>query len=277
LIAVDIGNTRMKFGWFCLADFASFGGELAPPRAELELPTTAWSPEQMQAWLELLAAAPRAPDQTEAAAEPRSWQQIPWRIGSVHRAAAGKLLGWLRSELPRAPARLLTHADFPIKLAVQFPEKLGIDRIAAAVAANRLRAPDQAAIVVDLGSALTVDLISADGTFRGGAILPGIGLSARALHEFTDQLPLIPLSELAEPVPPLGDSTVAALRAGLYWGAVGAMRELIARLGAGLYPAPHILLTGGAAPAVAGLLGPEVRYVEHLVLRGIALANGSRG
>jgi type III pantothenate kinase len=127
-------------------------------------------------------------------------------------------------------------------------------------------------VVVDLGSAVTVDLVSPSGAFSGGAILPGIAMSARALHAQTDLLPDIAMSDLREPPPALGASTEEAIRAGLYWGAVGAARELIARLTAGADHPPLVLLTGGAAPAVAKLLDADARYLPHLVLSGIAAA-----
>ena len=134
---------------------------------------------------------------------------------------------------------------------------------------------DRAAIVVDLGSAITVDVVSPDGAFLGGAILPGIAMSARALHEFTDLLPLEPMSELAQPPAALGKTTSACLQAGLYWGAIGGVRELIARLGTELAK-PQLFVTGGAGAAAAGLLtGPgesPATLVPHLTLAGIALA-----
>jgi type III pantothenate kinase len=104
---------------------------------------------------------------------------------------------------------------------------VGIDRLLDAVAANRLRHPAAPAVVVDVGTAITVDLVAADGSFQGGAILPGIAMSARALHAFTDLLPLVDVRELSSPPPPLGTSTVAALQSGLFWGAVGAIRQLL--------------------------------------------------
>ncbi len=100
-----------------------------------------------------------------------------------------------------------------------------------------------------MGTAITVDLVSADGAFLGGAILPGIAMSARALHEFTDLLPLVDLAELAAPPPALGTETEAALRAGLFWGAVGGVRELMGQLAGP--ERPQVILTGGASAAVA--------------------------
>ena len=65
---------------------------------------------------------------------------------------------------------------------------------------------------------MTVDYLDERGVFHGGAILPGITMSARALHEFTDLLPLIEPGDLADPPRPLGRDTVAAMKSGLYWG-----------------------------------------------------------
>jgi type III pantothenate kinase len=127
-----------------------------------------------------------------------------------------------------------------------------------------------------MGTAVTVDLISPDGAFLGGAIMPGIGLSARALHEFTDLLPLLDMPELAEPPPALGTATLKALRSGIYWGAVGGVRQLIELLARQIEGSPQVYLTGGAAPAVAALLAESGQYVEHLTLAGIALTAANK-
>ena len=126
---------------------------------------------------------------------------------------------------------------------------------------------------------LHVNAISDRGVFLGGAILPGIGMAARALHEYTDLLPLSEMIELHHAPDPLGKDTTSALRSGLFWGAVGAMRELSARLGAKLHD-PQLFLTGGAAPTVGGLLvnenGEHALYVPHLTLSGIAVSVGNQ-
>jgi type III pantothenate kinase len=95
-------------------------------------------------------------------------------------------------------------------------------------------------------------------------------MSARAMHELTDLLPLLEVAELVAPPSAVGTDTAAAMRSGLLWGAVGAIRELIGRMAADAQP--QVLLTGGASPAVAALLGSSARYVPHLTLAGIALA-----
>jgi type III pantothenate kinase len=148
---------------------------------------------------------------------------------------------------------------------------VGVDRLVDAVAVNHLRDAKRSAVIVDVGSAITVDLVSADGFFLGGAILPGLQMSARAMHEFTDLLPLIDMSELTSPPPALGTDTLSAMESGLFWGAVGAIRQLTERL-AGVAGSPQVFLTGGAAEAVVELLGPDAHYVSNLTLAGIALS-----
>jgi type III pantothenate kinase len=267
LVAVDIGNTRIKLGLFT-APAANNG--LATPDFMFAIPSAGFNEQGLADWVSGI---------------PHPFE---WWIVSVNRAATARLTGWIdeytaesgaiKSSSGAANYRLLEHTDLPITAAVEFPSRVGIDRLAGAAAANRLRTPLRPAVVIGVGTAITVDLVNSEGVFCGGAILPGIGVSARALNEFTDLLPRSPLQELSGPPPALGTSTMEAIHSGLYWGAVGAMRELTNRLAETLgpnSPAPEVFLTGGAAQTVAAVLDPQARYVEHLVLSGIALAKPS--
>jgi type III pantothenate kinase len=172
--------------------------------------------------------------------------------------------------------RALSYRDVPLQIGVNEPARVGIDRVLSAFAANRLRRRESPAIIVSLGTAITVDLLEADGVFAGGAILPGIAMSARALAADTDALPHVEPEHLKSP-PALGRSTTAAIESGLYWGTIGAIRELVSQLSSSL-AAPHeLFLTGGAAWQVAAPLANAselpVRHVPHLVLAGIALVS----
>jgi type III pantothenate kinase len=290
-IAVDVGNARIKLGWFA-GDAAA---ELPEPSSTFRLDGRQPELPAVLPWLEEVAA-------TEAC----------WWIGSVNRPATTRLIDWLRQHRRADPVTILAAGDLPLEVRLPRPDMVGIDRLLDAVAANRLRSPGRPAVVVDVGTAITVDLISPEGAFLGGAILPGIGMAARAMHEFTDLLPLMRMSELNTPPPPLGTATTEAMRSGLFYGAVGAIRELIDQLaggqrathdsggtsvppatsrgtgvspltagGTGVSPVqpghrPEVFLTGGAGPAVAELIGRGVRHVPHLTLAGIALtARGS--
>lgn len=255
LVAVDIGNTRIKLGLFAAAP----ADELPEP-TQLATLGTGWTADDLASCL--------------GALPPR----VGWRIVSVQRSSLAQLQAALAAGR-HDDVHVLEHRDLPLAVDLEAPERVGVDRLVNAVAANRLRNPLRPAIVCDVGSAITVDAVAADGRFLGGAILPGIGMSARALHEFTDLLPLDDTIELAEPPTPLGRATVPAIRSGLFWGAVGAMRELVSRLSGEIGGRPQVLLTGGAAPSVATLLvaddGETARYVPHLTLAGIVLSAGS--
>ena len=112
---------------------------------------------------------------------------------------------------------------------------------------NRLRTPGHPAIVVDLGTACTVDFVSADGAFEGGAILPGTTLSAAALHTGTATLPQLTTENIDASPTVVGKSTQAAIASGIYWGLVGAVRELIARISDESTETPQLFITGGEA------------------------------
>ncbi len=181
---------------------------------------------------------------------------------------------------------LLTAPDCGLALDVLEPDRVGRDRLYAARGALELGAAD--AIVLDAGTALTVDAVRAGhggspGTFLGGAIAPGPGLLARALAEHTARLPLV------DPTPgaaALGRDTPSAVRAGVVVGFRGAARELALRVAAeaGLR-APLVVVTGGAAglllepplfdedapPGRAARLG-RVLHDPELVHRGLLAA-----
>ncbi len=249
LLAVDVGNNRVKVGSFSAVAEAGI-------------------PEPEGTWV-LLGDTPSLDRVVTDCASPG--ERLRWWIGSVNRPTTSRLLDWLGEHRPADEITLLASGDLPLEVDVPRPDMVGIDRLLAAVAANRVRSAGRPAVVVDLGTAITVDLVSADGVFQGGAILPGIEMSARALHDYTDLLPRIEMSELAEPPEPLGKATEPAMRSGLYWGAVGAVRELIARMIPDPSMEPELFLTGGAGPMVAKLLSDSAHHVPHLTLAGIAL------
>jgi type III pantothenate kinase len=183
------------------------------------------------------------------------------------------LTDWVKQSGRDCPIRQLTYRDVQMTIRLEEPARVGIDRLLAALAADRLRKRDHAAIVVDLGTAITVDLVNVEGAFAGGAILPGIAMSARALAEQTDALPQVALEFLDKPPLALGNSTASAIESGIYWGAVGAIRELVSQFSAPFQSRPDLFITGGASRQVADLLKTHsaVRHMPNLVLSGIAL------
>jgi type III pantothenate kinase len=267
LIAVDIGNTRIKLGRFQAEHSAA---ALPSPAQLFELPLQKregdFDDAQFGAWC--------ASNVTGDAA---------WWISSVHNGARDRFLEVVRRLAGKVKCnwslQKIANEDVPLRLDVDFPDRVGTDRLMAALAANRLRRADRAAIVIDLGTAIKVDVVTKDGAFAGGAILPGLAMSARALDEQTDALPRIAVERWSEPPPALGKSTEPAIAAGLFWGAVGAIRELVEQYSAEFGPSPDVFASGGASQLVAKVLKERhelaVVHVPHLVLAGIALL-GSR-
>jgi type III pantothenate kinase len=271
VLAIDVGSTSAKLGWFpapgeCAARAATgdlpIAAPLLPePAAFLRIeharqPAGDWL-ASLDAWLDDL------PDEAGA-----------WCIMSaVHQRAADQLCDRLARRSGFGVRRLAAH-DIPIELRINEPQRVGVDRLLGAMAVNRVRDPRRAAISVDMGTAITVNLIAADGAFEGGAILPGPGVALAALHAATTSLPLLAPPDLAEPFPPVGKTTDEAMRSGVFWGALGAIRELTARFALGSAEPPELFLTGGGAKHFTALLscgdGP-VRHVPHLVLSGIRL------
>ncbi len=248
-LAVDIGNNQIKLGVFLSADTDAL------PRPD-------------QIWT--MAARDTTFDQLAERLPPTG---LSWVVATVHRAAERRLAGWVKRYRPDDTYRRLDNANLPINARVESPEHVGADRLLAAVAVNRLRDAGRAAIVVDAGSAITVDLVSSDGDFEGGVILPGFEMTARALSEGTDLLPLVDGQLVVDSPAVVGKSTVAAIRSGLFWGGVGAVRELIGRISLGLTDKPQVFVAGGDAGRLAPFLDDDVHVVSDLVLSGIAITH----
>jgi type III pantothenate kinase len=163
-----------------------------------------------------------------------------------------------------------TAADVPIPMDVEGADTGGADRALAVLASCRLMPTGRPGLVVSCGTAITIERISAAGVWQGGVIAPGLFLSARALHLLTAQLPLIHPDETA---PYWGRGTLDSLEAGIFWGTVGAVRELIARQEFEGNEQPWILWTGGDAERLGrSVSGDQAHIIADLVLRGLAHA-----
>lgn len=198
-----------------------------------------------------------------------------WAISSVNPVALDRLLSTL-AERGVSDVRLFRSArDVGLSHRLDHPGSTGSDRALAVLAANRLHPEGGPGLVVSSGTALTVERIDGSGVWQGGAIAPGLGPLARALHESTAQLPWVKAESLersGDP-PAWGASTVPALQAGLFWGLVGAVREILTRQAEGFDRTPWLVWTGGDAGWLSGKFAwPGARVVPALVLHGLALA-----
>jgi type III pantothenate kinase len=254
IIAVDVGNSRTKFGVF----------ERAQNPQQHALPATLAS---------IAVIAAEQIDWASVTSHLEEW--VPHITTAVIAGANPAGVKRLVSSWPAAfgvvPRVVNRAAELPLRVNVDSPDKVGIDRLLDAVAANVLRPQGEAVIIVDSGTATTVDLVSAEGTFEGGSILPGIELGARALHQYTALLPLIDVPTLlAESVAPLGRNTREAIASGLWFGQIGAIRELIYLFERSVEGPIQIFVTGGNGRRLAPALRSDARFEPDLALRGLA-------
>lgn len=184
--------------------------------------------------------------------------------GEAMLCASGEVEGLL-ADVPR----LTADAPMPIKIGYSTPATLGPDRIAAACGAHCLH-PDRPCLVVDAGTCITVDFVAADGTFHGGAIMPGLAMELSALHTMTAKLPLVDIGGV-ERAPVLGRTTEECIVAGTLGATMLALAGFVA-----LYkekaPGLAVVLTGGDAQQLmaAGATGWEHEPDLTLIgLRGV--------
>ena len=145
--------------------------------------------------------------------------------------------------------QLTYRSQLPIVLDYETPQTLGMDRVAAACGA-RILSPEGALILVDAGSCITIDLLDNDNHFKGGAILPGLNMRFRALHDYTAALPLVSLDDNERlgttPFPLAGESTRKSILAGVCKAATLEL-EGFATEYQRTYPDVKLFLTGGDA------------------------------
>lgn len=259
VLVADVGNTRIKLAVAVAGGRDAGASRRLPQVARREqLLSRHFRPENLQRWLE--AAAPG---------------EALLLVAGVNQAAAVRLEAAVAEVAAtrhrRIRQRRIGHADLPLEVLVDEPQRVGIDRLAGAAAAAVLKASHRPAIVIDCGTATTVDLVSTAGDFLGGAILPGPALLARALAEGTSRLPEVAALDHHAPPPMPGRSTQAAIAAGVGWGMRGAVVRLVVESQAALGGEAEVFLTGGSAGVVRDAL-PGAVEMPDLVLAGIALA-----
>jgi type III pantothenate kinase len=245
-VVVDIGNSRMKWG-LCRS------GRV---REKVSLPlsqSAAWS-DQLTGW--------------------NITGQDRWAVAGVNPPRLRRFLSWLGT---RAGAvATIDHWHFNgLTVAVDKPTQVGIDRLLTALAARRIAPADRPVIVINVGTAMTVDLIDVAATFAGGAILPGPTLMARSLHDYTAKLPRVSI----DPVKPLatwGRNTRDAIELGIGAAITGAADFLVWEWANRFNPTPSVHVTGGDSGYFSGFeftadVGPAV-INDNLTLEGIRLA-----
>lgn len=244
-VVVDIGNTRMKFG---LCDGDRIAVVATPPPLERG-------------------------DAGSIAAEFGFSERVRWAVAGVQPERQAEFVAWARGRGDEVTV-IEDYRQLPLKISVESPDRVGIDRLLGAVGVNRRRTPGKPALFVDAGSAITVNLIDAEGKFRGGSIAPGLVLMARALNSFTAKLPLVSPDWMLLVIPPKypGGTTANAILCGLRAAAIGGVRELVTEVGR-TGSAPELFVTGGDGHILAeGLTDLNPLYVTDLTLEGTRIA-----
>jgi type III pantothenate kinase len=238
-VVVDVGNSRAKWG-------RCGGGAV---RHVAALPT-----DRPDAWL----------------AQFQQWQlgaATAWVVGGVNPRRVEALVAWLREHCGGVEV-IGSYAQLPLVVDVSEPAAVGIDRLLNAVAAvrggKRQRLP---AVVIDAGTAVTVDWVDAEGRFRGGTIFPGLRLMAQALCDHTALLPFVAVTEPRPRLP--GLNTRQAIRGGLYYAVAGGINTLITRLSAD--SAAHVFLTGGDAALLREAIDGRAELWPEMTLEGLRL------
>lgn len=193
-------------------------------------------------------------------------------VASVVPQASAHLLPAVEQVFSTSILNISAHLKLPFKICYKTPETLGADRIAL-LAFARLHFPKQAVIAIDFGTAITYDILRANGDYLGGMILAGMHTAATALSQRAAQLPTFDL-----PYQPrlIGRSTIECLQSGTFWGTVAQTDGLIARLKDALqltYKEPNVavLATGGDAKRLATAVKAIDAVEQDAVLFGIRI------
>jgi len=251
-ILVDIGNTRIKWG-YCARGTRAAIDEVASLRPNDK---HGWE-YQRTAWL--------------------GSGTCDWVVSGVHPERVDHFKQWIRSR-NEALLSIERPDQLPLSVALEEPAKVGIDRLLNALAANTLRPGDMPVVIADIGSAVTVDWLDENGVFMGGAIFPGLRLMAKALNDYTALLPLVEIWRNLPQLP--GTSTREAIEAGLTCAVVGGVVTVADQMTARAGGRKALrFLTGGDSELLEEALnesGPGWRHVPMLTLEGVRLAAEAR-
>lgn len=243
VMVVNVGNTRIAIGVF-------LAGELTEVRRLGEedlgkLPTTV---DEM--WK--LLAGTEEPAIAGASVNPARLEAIELLI----REHTGQQVQWVGRDI-----------DLPIEVLTENPQQTGVDRVLNVAAAYEQM--QKACVVVDAGTALTVNVCNDNGQFIGGAIAPGATMQLNALHERTAQLPAV---RFRAPSDPFGMNTEQAMLHGAFYGIRGMVKELVEHYATEMGNWPEIIATGGDAEALFDQWELIHAISPDLTLYGIALA-----
>jgi len=253
LIAIDIGNTHIKTAFYLDDEeklLKTVDGNCGDMESQL-----------VETLIECWDQVPLVKDAKEpvkecvlvASSVKPEWTEL---VREVVRDELGQKLLVIGADIP-----------LPIETAVEEPLKVGTDRLVTAAAAYAV--VEDAVIVADFGTAVTIDLVDSEGTFVGGLIAPGFDLSLAAMRSGTSRLPEVTMQK---PQQVYGANTEEAMRAGVYWSAVGLLETVCRKYAEQVGSWPQVIVTGGAAKVIAEDCDFVDSWVSDLALRGIMIA-----
>ncbi len=249
IVAVDIGNTNVAVGLFLDGKEDSIESVPGAGKAELRAClVTAWE---------------KIPVLGSSAEGKRDGIIV---VSSVKPEWAERVRKIAEEDLDEDVHVIGDDIPLPMSALADEPEKVGTDRIIAAAAAYAV--VEDAVVVADLGTAVTIDLVDAKGVFLGGVIFPGFEISAQALKDNTAQLPKVTVHR---PETAYGKTTADAINCGLYYSVIGAMEEITRRYAEEIGHWPQTVITGAAAATIKDDCPFVDNYVPHLVIKGIVL------
>lgn len=253
-LALDIGNTRTKIGW------SNADGVWTVNAFD----TSALRAEANASHQERSAGSSSILDSSAGLAEATSLA-----IVSVVPEVSASIRGLLQSTRPDVSVfEVSPGCRIPFEMGYRTPATLGNDRLAAASAAWMEYANGSAVVVIDAGTAVTFEVVDAEGVYRGGAIAPGPALLSRALRTGTAQLPAV------DEVPgdsAIGSSTREAIQSGIHWGFRESISGMIRRFREELADSVLVVATGGWAGDLARHIDAIDLVDPYLVLRGASL------
>ncbi len=240
MLGVSVGNSRTRIGAFTngeLQECATFRNERKEILAEAVV---------------------------HAFAPLRDLDDVAVLMASVNDPAAKAIEQQITTSLGQQVQRVERDITIPIGRQTDPDAIIGEDRLLNAAAAFDVL--KQACVVVDAGTAITVDLVDGAGTFHGGAIAAGAQLQLDALHSRTDMLPKI---ELIRPDEPIGHNTADAMKSGVYHGLRGMVRELVERYAETLGTFPMVVATGGDGNLLFRDFELVDRVIPNLTMMGL--------
>ena len=241
ILAVDIGNTNINIGSFLgkklISHFCVDNKSLINQKAALPIKSSLLNESE---------------NILVASVNPDIESAFYKSLGEKHKKKILKIGREIKLRLP---------------ILVENPQTVGIDRLLNALAAYRRT--KTSTVVIDFGTAITIDIVSKKGEFLGGLILPGIRTSAYALNK---QTALLPEVDIKRPAKIIGKNSEDAIKAGIYFGTVGSVIYIIKELSRIYGDLQYTIATGGDAKTLKKDIPGIDRYIPCLTLEGIRLA-----